>query len=146
MTNKNEFNKDNFVFSIPNYDELIKSQEQQITNVTGIPANRLNNTSISSIAWSAQILGSNIDKGKAIVKAIQNNYIDIINVQLNIKPNKLPRKLKKAYKKGLRWAINKIYKKYPSYFLKDCQFQFDDSNEFMKQQYNINYKSQEITH
>ena len=146
MTNKNEFNKDNFVFSIPNYDELIKSQEQQITNVTGIPANRLNNTSISSITWSAQILGSNIDKGKAIVKAIQNNYIDIINVQLNIKPNKLPRKLKKAYKKGLRWAIKKIDKKYPSYFLKDCQFQFDDSNEFMKQQYNINYKSLEITH
>lgn len=146
MTNKNEFNKKNFVFSIPNYDDLIKSQEQQITNVTGIPANRLNNTSISSIAWSAQILGSNIDNGKAIVKTIQNNYIDIINVQLNIKPKKLPRRLKKAYKKGLRWAIKKIDKKYPSYFLKDCQFQFDDSNEFMKQQYNINYKSQEITH
>lgn len=135
MANKNEFNKDNFFFSIPNYNDLIKLQEQQITNLTGIPTNRLNNTNISSIEWSAQILGSNIDNGKAIVKAIQNNYIDLINIQLNIKPKKLPRKLKKAYKKGLRWAINKIYKKYPSYFLKDCQFQFDDSN-----------KSQEITH
>lgn len=145
MTNKNEFNKDNFVFSIPNYDELIKSQEQQITNVTGIPTNRLNNTRISSIAWSAQILGSNLDNGKAIVKAIQNNCIDTINIHLNIKPKRLPRKLKKAYKKCLRWAVKKIDKKYPSYFLKDCQLQFDDSSEFMKQKYNIHYKSLEIT-
>ena len=107
MTNKNEFNKNNFVFSIPNYDELIKSQEQQITNVIGIPAHRFNYTSGSYITWSAQILESTIDNGKVLVKAVQNNCIDEINIHLNIKPKRLPRKLKKAYKKCLIWAVKK---------------------------------------
>lgn len=135
------FDKNNFLVSIPNFDDLIEFQEKIMINSLGVPACKLNDTSGSSITWTAQLSERFTDKQRESIKAIQDNCLDIINIHLTIKPKRLPRKLKKAYKKGLSWAVKKINKKYPSYMLKDCKLQFDSLNEdLMEQVININCK------